>query len=66
MQLNAIIRGQSLDELMANADVICKRFFGSDPYEIAINPWDTAGAEFDDSGTLTGFQFSMVARKVNA
>ncbi|WP_200209085.1 hypothetical protein [Micromonospora coerulea] len=48
---------------MTNAHAACVRFFGDTPYQIIIQDWDQAYAEYDEAGTLTGFQFSMLAIK---
>lgn len=61
MRLNAIIRGSSYADLMAKATACCDQFYQGTPYDIILNVWDPAGAEYDSAGAVTGFQFSMVA-----
>ncbi|GAB3847348.1 hypothetical protein GCM10029963_28680 [Micromonospora andamanensis] len=61
MKLNAIVRGQSMTELIDNSNAICEQFYGVTPWVLTNQPWDTAQAEFDSNNVLTGFLYTMTA-----
>lgn len=62
MQLTALVRGSNLVDMLANANALCVNFYGTRPYEIPSQDWDTANVEWDPEGNFVCFNFSMTAR----